>query len=212
MRREICKEITKDVFQEFYRAVSLNQNYILRLNRTDESVLEKFIDYVDDSYGLNAIDSEFLINWIESGFNYWFDIPTRFGRGIVMFSWVFGKKAIERYEKIKHKDNKLSRFNRKIRKEVGVKILNKYRVERKESHSNSLYSKMVLEGSIVEEALKKRHLNTDEAQVICVLSTTLYNHKSRYCLQCRHSESCKEILRKTYPKIHTLRGYARTTE
>lgn len=207
MRREFFRNISKDIFQEFYRATSLNHNYVLNMTKIDESVLEKFLDFIDKTYNFNSIDHEWILNYVESNFNFWFDIPTRFGKGIVMFSWVFGKKAIERYEKIKKMDTQRFRYGREIRKVVGINIQNKYRVTNKDSKSNTFYKKLAVETSVTEEKVKQKHLNSEEGFVVCVLQTTLYNHKSQFCLQCVYSTECKDTLKKTYEKIYKLRGY-----
>ncbi len=202
MTREEACEYTKDVYQDFRRAVSLNEDYVFQPISNDESTLNKFVDYLDGSYGLSNIGIEFLVNWIESGFNYWFDIPTQFGTGVIMFNWVFGAKAIERYEKIKVKDRKLNRYTRKIREEVGIRVLGRYRK----------IDIIDLDGFLLgvkkeEEEAKKLYYNTEEGLLWCRANTTLYNHSSELCLFCNNKGNCKRLLSEQMPKLYTKRGY-----
>lgn len=202
MTREEACGATKVIYQEFRRAVSLNEDYVFQPTRNDESTLNKFLDYLDSKYDLSSLGIEYLVNWIESGFNHWFDMSTRFGVGEIMFNWIFGAKAIDRYEGIRVQDRKWHRFKRKIRREVGINILSKFRKIKIED-----LDEFLLGTNELEEANKKKFYNTVEGLIWCRANTTLYNHSSELCLFCSNKNDCKILLKEQLPNLYKKRGY-----
>ena len=203
MTREECEQYCKDVYQDFYRETSMYKDFVYNHTDKHKTTLRKFVDYVDNVYGLNSVDINWVVNYIESGFNLWWDIPTRFGVGNVMFPWIFGKKAISRYENIKGKDSRRARHKRTVRLGVGIKIINKYK---KKETSQDLLS-FVIGIREAEEKEKIRYYNTEEGLLWCISQTTLYNHLSHNCIVCKSKDKCKIILKENYPKIFKKRGY-----
>lgn len=203
MTREECEQYSRDVYQDFYRETSMHKDFVYTPTEQDKTVLRKFVDYVDNTYGLNTADIDWVVNYIESNFNFWWDVPTRFGTGVIMFSWVFGKKAIERYEKIKGKDSKLARHRRSIRLGISLKIIDKY----KKKETSQDLSEFVIGIREAEEKEKTRYYNTEEGLLWCISQTTLYNHLSHNCIVCNFKDKCKIVLKDNYPKIYKKRGY-----
>ena len=94
-RSDIFNTICK-VYEDLYRQVSLNTDFVLHLKNNDEIMLNNFIDTVD--FRKKSLDFKFICDFIEFQFSYWHDKETKFGKGRVMLSWVFGRKAIERWQ------------------------------------------------------------------------------------------------------------------
>lgn len=204
MTKEQCEELSKQIHQEFYREVTLNDDFVLNLSKVDKLALGNFVIHLDTNYGLGKITSEFLVNWFESGWNFWFDHENlKYGVESIQLSWIVGKKAIERYEKIKDIDNKYFRFNRKIRADVGVKVLNKFKIRKNRDQINDL----LLNVDSFKEQEKKKFYNTKHGLLWCVINTTLYNHNSRLCSLCINKQSCKKTLKENYPNLYKRRGY-----
>lgn len=209
MIRQEAFNFTVLIFQEYYRQVTLNQDYVFELDKLGrrEKCIDKFIDHIDKKYNLHSIGMDFLINFIESGFNLYFDAKhLKYGVKSIQIEWIIGSKAIERYEKIRHIDNKYFRKLRKIRKDIRLKIDDKFR---KFSITNVKAIKSLLTDGNIDfyEAEKQRYYDTNEGLLWCMTNTTLFNHKSRLCAVCTNRNKCKQILKENYPKLYTIRGY-----
>ena len=97
MDRQECKKMCRDMYQDFYRAISLNYNYVYKVTDTETKVTETFLNLLEETYGLNQINAMFLLNYIEYQFHYWYDFDdSQFGKGKVVWTWVFGRKPFER--------------------------------------------------------------------------------------------------------------------
>ena len=209
MIRQECFQLTINIYQEFYRQITLNQDYVFVLDKLGrrEKVINKFIDYVDSKYDLKSIGLDFLINFFESGFNLYYDSKhLKYGTSSIQIEWIIGTKAIQRYEKIRDIDNKYYRKSRKIRKEITLRIVDKFKST---SISNlTAVNELLTSGDIsFYETEKKRFFNTPEGLLWCTSNTTLYNHKSKLCEECCNRNKCKEILKENYYKLYIRRGY-----
>lgn len=209
MTREEAFNFTGLVFQEYYRQVTLNQDFVFELDKTGkrEKLINRFIDYVDTKYDLKSVGMDFLINFIESGFNLYFDAKhLKYGTKSIQIEWIIGSKAIERYEKIRDKDNKYFRKFRKIRKDITLRISDKFKSA---SITNvKAINELLISGTLdFYESEKAKFYNTSEGLLWCMMNTTLYNHKSKLCSVCSNRNKCKQILKENYPKLYTIRGY-----
>jgi len=204
MNRAKSRELCIEVFEEINRELLGRPTYELNLTQNDKVMLEKYLDYVDNTYNLEHCSYVFFVNWIESGFNYWYKPFSKGIHRMIYFNWVFGKKAIDRYERIKHKDNSLDHIkHRSLKTKAGIAILSKYR----KRHSKTKYREQYVKVNSIEETEKKRYYNTVEGFLWCVANTTLFNHRSNACILCKNKTNCKESLRESYPKVFKLRGY-----
>jgi len=202
MKKEDCRKYCLEIYQDLYRQVTLYSDFIVSTTKNDETTLNKFVDSLYKIYGEQQIGINFLANIIESCFTYWVNQKTKFGTGIIMFNWIFGKKSLDRYESIKHLDSKMNPYkSRSIKKIVRATVLKKY------NPSSKLLTNSAKFTSVVEEEEKARYLNEDIGFVWCSQNTTLYNHMSQYCMQCNYKKDCKETLKINYSKIYKLRGY-----
>jgi hypothetical protein len=209
MVRQEAFNYTALIFQEYYRQVTLNHDYVFELDETGrrEKVIHKFLDYVDKKYSLSSTGLDFLINFIESGFNLYFDAThLKYGVKSIQIEWIIGSKAIERYEKIRHVDNKYFRKRRKIRQDIRLRITDKFKATT--IASQKAMSELLTSGNVeFYEAEKQRYYNTGEGLAWCMINTTLYNHKSALCAACTNRNKCKQILLENYPNLYRKRGY-----
>lgn len=211
MVREEAFNLTALIFQEYYRQVTLNQDYVFDLDAAGrrKKVINKFLDFLDKKYGLSSIGLDYLVNFIESGFNLYFDAKhLKYGVKSIQIEWIIGAKAIERYERIKDIDNKYFRRHRKIRQDIRLRVLDKFK---NSTVSTRKAMKELLTDGNVEfyELEKQRFYNTSEGLAWCMMNTTLYNHKSSICEACTNRNKCKEVLRENYPNLYQLRGYGK---
>lgn len=208
MNREECKKLCCNVYQDFFREVAMSYNYIYKSSDTEKKVMETFLNYLEKTYGLGQINAMFILNYIEYQFYYWHDYnDSIYGRGRVMFNWVFGKKSYERYESIKDNDFNNFKFKRLDKLDVGAKIFVKYNVLGSTLDFRKDFNEMVVSLNEVEEIEKERFLSTEQGFEWCKVQTTLYNHKSHNCVICEYRNECKKILAVNYPKLYKKRGY-----
>lgn len=199
MGLEDIKKLSISIYQDFYREVNLNQEYVVNLTDNDHKCLDKFVEFYCKKINQYAIGPVFLVDYVEFAFDFWRGVKTKFGEGTVYLNWVFGKKGIERYEKWKKVVH-----TRKLRKDISRRVLAKYRWK---EDTKKEFVRSILEINKVEESEKERFKNKDEGFIWCIQTTTLYNHKSKNCLSCRYSIDCKEVLKTNYLKLYNKRGY-----
>lgn len=112
-------------------------------------------------------------------------------------AWLVSKKAIDSWEKVNPEfANKLTSKQLKSRFELTTVSV--------KSSIPDIATKLIER----EEKAKSEFINTNKGLAWCVANTTLYHHKSRWCVSCRFNGECKEMLRLNYPLIYKIRGYA----
>lgn len=181
-----------NIFIELLEQVTKTKKNNVRCNDADVASFETFMDTFGDNVG-----EEFIRKFTEYGMQSWFnDGSERDYSKAVRFSWIFGKKAIERWNKCSIETNVF--ITRK-----GLKTRHKINVVRRESS----LSKLLVTVRPAEEKSKGLYLNTKRGLVWCVANTTLYFHKSSACAMCENKIDCKDILKREYPKVYKTRGY-----
>jgi hypothetical protein len=112
---------------------------------------------------------------------------------------MFGNKAIKRWYVFSPKTNvEITRGH--IKKLTGLNV---------EQHSSGL-AEVVKTIRVVEENFKKCFHNTLRGVAWCRANTTLFHHRSAWCVACDFKDNCKETLKKEFPKIYVTRGYGET--
>lgn len=200
MEREDCKALCLSIFSDISRELFQNR-FDTKLSYSDQVLFERFLDYVENTYGFSKVGTVFFANWIESSFNYWVTQRKTYER--IFFNWIFGKKAIARYEKIKHKDFLLnhSKF-RTLRSKYGISSMRNIRNKENDEFYKDMYKSL----NPVEESYKNLCQVEDEKLAYCIQFTSLYNQASEHCLFCKFKENCKKVLLLNYPKLYKLRA------
>jgi len=209
MTREECGLFIRKVFEDFYRGVTLYDDYVLTDNAANRGYVEGMVKYIEKTYGLQRIDVHWIINYMEFSFEWWYKNDfwrQSRGRGFsIQLHWIIGKKAIQRHESFKGKTWRASVMRDKLRRDVGLSIRNKYgRVNLDAVEANRQW---LVVGTDGEEEFKKQFHNLPEGLLWCRANTTLYNHKSPSCASCSSRRICYTLLQKEYPKLYELRGY-----
>ena len=194
--KKILFRLVVDIYIDFYRQVSLNADYKFSCSDRDATMINNFIDRLNKDVGL-ALGKNYLIDYFEHAFNYWYSLDTKFGKGNVMLNWVIGQAAYERWSS-RHKHSFKYFVRCGLKKDIAVK-------RKRETTLN----KVVLQTNIAEEELKAKFHNSMKGFVFCVGNTTMYNHKSALCGTCKNITKCKEVLKQEYPKVFKIRGYER---
>lgn len=167
-----------------------------KCNDSDVGSFETFCKEFDTT----IIGMDFIKTYLEYQFQSWFNTGTDkdYSRTI-RFSWMFGMKAIKRYRVFTPEQNvkivrnhikKLGIYKTKVNRETKIpELINKIRA--------------------VEENFKSSYHNTQRGFAWCLANTTLYHHKSSFCVRCKMKNECKDELEKRFPKIFVNRGYGK---
>lgn len=163
-------------------------------NNADTACWNVFMDTFSDSIGENFI-KKFLLYGIQSWFNSGSEKDYSHS---VRFNWIFGKSAIERWNKCSMQTNMhIVRTN--LKKKYNISITNK------QTNMPNIVSSL----RNVEERYKADYHNSRKGLLWCIANTTLFHHKSPLCITCDYKKECRELLKQEYPKIYIKRGYAK---
>lgn len=186
-----------DTFSDLLNQVQ-ERSAAYRCNDIDVKCWNAFVEEFSQREGV-TFTKGFIRDFAEYGIQSWFnpDISQE-DRQRVRFSWIFSRKAIERWDAL----------SAKVRKRCVRTCL-----KRDYDITNNVRPK--LHGALisvrpVEERFKRAFYNTRKGLSWCIANTTLYNHRSGYCEGCNFKKECKDILQSNYIKIYKLRGYSET--
>jgi hypothetical protein len=202
MNEERLKKRSVDIYEELYRKVSLNAGFAFKGAINELIIIDKFVVWSFKNYKHN-ISEQYVRKFIEIQFNHYLHVQTPYGKGCVMVSWCFGKKAQERYEEATQTKNQVKTRNRisfNLKKKVGLNDV--------PTGTPVKVNKLdITQTNINEENNKKLFHNSTKGQYWCILYTSLFNHNSNLCNTCKFAAECKQELREQYPNIYKIRGY-----
>lgn len=140
---------------------------------------------------------ELSIRWVTTyigfQFYYWSQKETRSNNKRYPLSWIFGKKATERFDQ----RNDIERFyTDKFNNDLGFLT--------GEQYENHFFDNTVINKH--EESIKKTNFNTAHGFINCIDQTTLHNPRSPLCMRCKYSMQCKRLLSNNYPLIYEIRN------
>ena len=181
-----------DTFVSLLENITKRKNVNYKCNNSDISAWNNFLTVFGENIGEN-----FINDFIEFGFQSWFNSRSEKNYSHdIRFSWLFGKPAIKRWKKNSPSTNKFF-----VRSEL--KKSHKINLTKKTSEA----TKLLLTIRPIEEQFKSEYYNTQRGFLWCIANTTLYFHKSSWCVNCNMKKNCKDILKNEYSKVYKLRGY-----
>nr|DAJ27947.1 MAG TPA: hypothetical protein [Caudoviricetes sp.] len=185
-----------DTFVELICQVTKRKRLDYRCNDADTASWRYFME------AFPTVGEDFIRKFAEYGIQSWFnDGNERDYSRAVRFNWIFGRAAIDRWNKNSMKTNVyLTR--------IGLKKENKINVVR----IKSCIPELIVSIRPVEENFKAEFHNTKRGLAWCIANTTLYFHKSSNCVKCVFKKECKDILKREYPKVYKKRGYDNQSE
>lgn len=185
-----------DLFKRYYQAVFEIDEFRFGMTDSKYKTIENFVSTVKAFTESDMLHEAYMEKYFEYQFNHWYDYTSESTAGRIQIEWIVGKKAFERWKKA---DPIISAFvvRKNLRKDVNFKS----RLEKEN------WNMIIIEPNEVEEREKERFHNTNQGYNYCLISTTLYNHKSTNCIACKNSTRCKENLKNVFPKIFKKRGY-----
>jgi hypothetical protein len=169
----------------FIQNISSNEDFCYNLLENEKKILEKFIKKN------NKKGFDFLSKYIEFQFNFWRGCEINFLK--IRMSWIFGDKAVKRFEEKKQ----ISPYFSHIRKQIPLNITSIL------NPPNQNYD--YCEIKPWEEKEKERFFNKKEGLIWCLDVTTLYNPKSIFCEDCNNKFTCKNLLETNLPKVYKKR-------
>lgn len=180
-----------DIFIELLEQIT-NRKVNYKCNDADLACWDNFMNVFSDRIG-----EEFVRKFAEYGFQSWFNKGCKkdYSRDI-RFNWVFGKAAIERWNKC-NIDTNVFITRAGLKTEYKINLLKR---------KSSLLEQMSKVRSM-EEKFKSDFHNSKRGFLWCIANTTLYFHKSSNCVTCTYKVECKKLLKQEYPKIYIKRGY-----
>ena len=172
-------------------------NFKYKPNKSDFGSFRKFFDYYQARYKKVKMTDAFLIEYMNKQFEWIFyrDEVTEMKLNNVRLTWLFGQKAIKRWEE-KMADKSHS-AHRKFKKE-GLALKGKSYIA--EIDYNAVED--------FEENERARFYETEAGLTWCLENTTLFNGKSILCQNCPFAVECKAALKHYYPAIHKIRNGA----
>jgi len=201
-RAQLFKAAIK-VYEEFYRQVGVKSDYKFQPRKADYLVTLHFIEVMQEQYDLKQIDIDFIIDYTKFQFsNYVGKSYSKYGSNAVMYQWIFGKNAFKRWVERPIKKKWIVRC--KLKDSVVLDLRKAFRTEERKKILQETYNDLV-NVKPFEEAQKETYFNTDQGFANCVMFTTLYNKRSRFCKRCVNKEDCIKIMIEQFPKLHALR-------
>ena len=169
-----------ELFEYFYSNL-YNKNFEFNPSKGQLTTIQKFIDKFNNP----SIGKEWLFKYYAFQFSYWMELKYRKYNG-VHISYILGKKAIERFN---NRNENWEYFTDEFISNYKLLITKFYKRD---------FSKL----PVLEEIEKNKYLDSNERLANCLAHTTLYNIKSRICVLCSKSKSCKEIQKMKYPNLN----------
>lgn len=198
MKKSELRLIVK-LFKYYYSEVFKAKGYRFRITDSKEKTIENFVTAIKELTKSTTLSKDYLEKYFEFQFNHWYKYSSQSEVKSVQIEWIVGKKAVERWRKV---DKQKVAFV--VRKNLKTDVDFSSRLE-KENWDNIL-----LNINPVEELDKERFHGTVKGFYNCLINTTLYNHKSKFCQTCPKAKDCKNELKAQYPKIYKKRGYEDT--
>lgn len=179
--------------------VNGNMNMAKKPSERNAKSIDGFLHAMDKKYGLDTLGDNFFHDYMLFQFSYWEwryeNGDTPFGQ-VFQIPWIFGSKAIKRWEGKKDFWKKATFAKYKKVKKIDLESFTKIDKRKKPDYINI---------NEREEKEKSLFFNTIVGQVHCQMTTTMFNTESEYCLGCKFAQKCKTQLAKTYPGIYLMR-------
>ncbi len=181
-----------DTFIKALEQVTGRRKVNYKCNKQDVASWKTFVEEFNDYIG-----EDFIRKFIEFGFQSWFNDSVKDDKTYkIRFSWVFGKSAVQRWKKNNAEINNII-VQQNLKQNVKINLMNQ----------RSDVPLAVTSLRSVEENFKSEFHNTKRGFLWCIANTTLYFHKSSYCVTCKFKDDCKKLLKQEYFKVFKTRGY-----
>lgn len=176
------------LYQELYKDTQFRYNSTIKSDKLGDT----FIVTVHKKLG-TSLASGFLLRYLNFQYNYWQPLKLTAFHKHVVFTFLFGPTALDRYLK---RDKEFD-----------------YQLESVDIFKRSVIDDWFFEKTSTQSydnPIRSKYLNTDKGFVLCLQHTTLYDFHDSSCTKCQYKDDCKSILKKNFPKIYKNR-YGKNT-
>lgn len=189
----MLEEIICKYYEYFVSKFSKFPEYEFKLKGRDKKILDNFLLKLSKHYNLKSLGEEFWFDYFSFQFERFRGKTTRLGTNRVMFSWIIGSVALEKWFK---KSKEYSYF-------VEKGLLKQFNIHKKDIiHLRKIILKDCTKLNILYENEKKIYYNLDKGFLHCLSFTMLYEKESNWCQNCKNQNLCKETLKASYPKLY----------
>lgn len=173
------KEIIIKYYEYFYSKLTQNPNYLFKIKKNEEISLNNFLKYLQlNKIFVLSLGEEFWFNYFSFQFEYWRTKKTFLGKNKVLFFWIIGENAWNKFEN--RVDNYLYFCEKGFNKFYNIK-------------KEDLILKKIKEKNFDFGEEIKKIFNEDEKLGGCFLYSSLYNEKNKECQNCKEKENCIKI-------------------
>ena len=171
---ENMEELAIRYFEYFKQKVDKNR---FSISQNERKGLTNFFANLDKKN--ITINEEWLFDYLSFQFKYYHLMNTRFGQGATKVGWVFGKKAMDRFET---KESNYLFFLRQFQKQFRLNLKDLFIPKKKENLTHS-----------TDDIERERNHNTEIGFLNCIDYTNGYVEKNVLCLSCKFKKKCENI-------------------
>jgi len=198
VRKKAELRMVIDSFKHFYMKTNKLERFFVKMSDKREEFIYGFIEKFKEQTCSPEIQIHALNKFVEYQFNHYIAVNAWSGAMTIRVEWIFGSTSLKRWSEV---DKRKASYHVRQKFKMMVDLTVDVRPPK------DIFNRLYIEINQVEENDKLRFLNTDLGIESCILTTTLYNHKSSHCLNCAFAKHCKDILKEMYPRIYELRKY-----
>lgn len=165
------KQKVIQLYEHFFQISAGNPNFDFKPKENENKVIDNFVKKLTLSHG-----EEWLFNYFCYQFSRYYNLKTRFGKGVVMISWILGKKALNKYSEASEEE-----------KYWGDVFKERFNIR------NPLFKRQTIEIDISYHNRERTRFKQSERQLIHCSEMNLFNEKNKICMFCKNRNICKEI-------------------
>lgn len=195
---------------ELYRDFKGSDTYKFPRNQRNLKCVDSFIKRITNTkYSSTIISKNYITRVLKFCFGHYVNKTVNFhGNKVIFVSHVLSKKVFEYYQRLNPRHIHVTQVNRSKRiKKSRRKPTYKPATEQQQDRY-----KLITETQRHEEYEKARFHNKTKGYFWCLTMTTMFNHKSQKCSECKFAKICKKRLQENQPTIYSIRGYEQKTQ
>lgn len=191
----IMKDRTiQKAFEYFFRKFYKQNNFQFYFSPQNYKIYQSLLVELGKKVSVATLGNNFLWKYCIFQFTYWEDLTLTNPSNKITFSYIFGKKAIERYF------NRNKEYDWQLESSL---LVSKYILSKTEFNIHIEQVKDQLEFS--NNPIRFKFLNTDKGLATCLSFTTLIDRKDSSCIACKFQDTCTELLKTNYPNLYKSR-------
>jgi hypothetical protein len=158
------------LYEYFFQVITGNPFFEYKPKGRDNRMIDKYLLNMTESYG-----DEYLFEYFCYQFNRYSDKMTRFGKGVIMLSWIIGDAALLKWKNATP-DERF--YGDKLKTDFGLK-------------NPLIKTQEPLNLFPNKERERQRFLGTDQGLIHCK-QNDLWDPKSKYCMFCKYKKWCEK--------------------